>query len=42
MTRCGVAGFDDEVSYDLVQDADGFGERIGVIAVGVEEAPYLM
>ena len=32
-----MAGFDDVVSDDLVEDFDGFGERVDVVAEGVEE-----
>lgn len=35
-----MTGFDDEIGDDLVEDANGFRERICVVAVGVEEAAY--
>jgi len=35
-----VAGFDDVVGYDFVEDAHGFGERVVVVAEGEEEGFY--
>ena len=35
-----MAGFDDEVGDNFVEDADGFGEGRGVVAEGVEEGFY--
>jgi hypothetical protein len=35
-----MAGFDYEVGDYFVEDADGFGEGVGVVAEGVEEVFY--
>ncbi len=35
-----MAGFDDEVRDDFVEGADGFGERRGLVAEGVESGFY--
>lgn len=35
-----MAGFDDEVGDDFVEGADGFGERGGLVAEGVEGGFY--
>ena len=32
-----MAGFDDEIGDDLVEDVDGFGEGLVVVAAGDEE-----
>jgi len=37
-----VAGFDDEVRDDFVEGADGFGERRGLVAEGVESGFYCL
>ena len=35
-----MAGFDDEVGDDFVEDADGFGKGGSIVAEGVEEGFY--
>ncbi len=37
-----MAGFDDEVRDDFVEGADGFGERRGLVAEGVESGFYCL